>query len=201
MAEVKVLVEGKHSMLEGKKLSISSTVTLIKTDKNILIDTGAFVDREKIIESLKKENLTPQDIEVIILTHLHLDHLMNLALFNKSKVYCKFKSNYPGQMHNISEGYLERFDLLGDAKIGKGINIISTPGHSLDMVSVVVDTDNGKVVIAGDSLPNEDWVDLKKQPLEMLVYDVDEFNKSRKKILEIANYIIPGHGKMFEVKK
>jgi len=201
MVEVKVLVEGEHYKREDGKLRIGSTVSLIKTDKNILVDAGSFADKGKILESLKEEGLTPQDIDVVILTHLHLDHVMNVSLFDNARVYCKFKPDYPGQMHNIAEGVLERVDLVGGVEVGDGVGIISTPGHSSDMISVVVDTDDGKVVIAGDALPNEGWIDLEKQPLENSVYSVDEFNESRKKILDIADYVIPGHGKMFEVRK
>ena len=48
MVEVKILVEGKHEFKDDK-LEIGSTVSLIKTDKNIIVDTGSFLDKDKII--------------------------------------------------------------------------------------------------------------------------------------------------------
>ena len=33
------------------------------------------------------------------------------------------------------------------------------------------------------------------------VKNKEQLNESRKKVLEIADYIIPGHGKMFKVEK
>lgn len=203
MAEVKVLVEGKHGPREDGKLGIGSTVTLIKGEENILVDVGSFLDRERIIDELKKEGLTPDDINKVILTHLHLDHMVNVDLFNKSKVYCKLigGTRYPGQFHVLSEGYLKRTELFDGTKISKDVSILLTPGHSMDMISVVVNTKGGKVVIAGDAISNEGLANLEKQPNTLTIVNTEKFNKSRKKILDIADYIIPGHGGMFKVQK
>ena len=108
MVEIKVLIEGKHKLLEEGKLEISSTVTLIKGEENIIVDTGSFLDKEKIIKELKKEGLSVADINKVILTHLHLDHTVNTHLFNNADVYCKFRKGYPGQYHSPSGGYLVR---------------------------------------------------------------------------------------------
>ena len=200
MAEVKVLVKGKHSKNEEGKLVIGSTVTLIKSSENIIVDTGSFLDKDKIIEELKKENLTPEDINIVVLTHLHLDHLVNTYLFKNAKVFCKFKGTYPGQAHYPSKGYLEKAEIADGVKLTEEVEFLLTPGHTPDMVSVVVNTAEGKVVIAGDAFPNESFLNLEKQP-DPLFMDVEEFNKSRNKILEIADYIVPGHGDIFKVEK
>jgi len=200
--EVKVLIEGKHEKQE-EKVMIGSTVVLIKTDKNIIVDTGSFLDRDKIIEELKKQDLNPEDIDIVILTHLHLDHLVNVDLFNKAKIFCKFKGgkDYPGQYHVLSEGYLTRTDLSDGAQISKGVSILHTPGHSADMISVVIETDKGKIVVAGDTISDQSWKDFDKKADPIVVTSIEEFDESRRKILEIADYIIPGHGKMFKVEK
>ena len=66
-------------------------------------------------------------------------------------------------------------------------------------LAVLVKTPEGNVVVAGDAFPSEEWTDLNMQPSPLLNLDVEKFNKSRKKILKKADYIIPGHGKMFKV--
>lgn len=200
MVEVKVLIEGKHDLKEGK-LFLGSTVVLIKGEENILVDTGSFLDREPLINELEKKGLKPKDIDKVILTHTHLDHTTNIDLFSTSDVYCKFNSNYPGQCQKLSEGILSRVDILDDIEFSKGVKFLLTPGHSRDSISVLVKSDKGNIVIAGDAISNEEWADLEKQPKDFLVSNIDEFNKSRKKILDIADYIIPGHGGMFKVKK
>lgn len=60
----------------------------------------------------------------------------------------------------------------------------------------MVNTDIGKIAICGDVLWNEDG------PLDdPHASDKKELEESRKKILKLANYIIPGHGPMFKIKK
>ncbi|PIN76658.1 hypothetical protein COV17_01575 [Candidatus Woesearchaeota archaeon CG10_big_fil_rev_8_21_14_0_10_36_11] len=201
MASVNVLVKGQHSKNEDGKLVISSTVTLIKSNKNIIVDTGSFLDKETIIKELQKKDLTPESIDIVILTHLHLDHIVNTYLFKNAQVYCKFKKDpYSGQVHYPRKGCLERTEPFGELNLANDMCIISTPGHTEDMVSVVVDTVEGKVVIAGDAFPDKSFLDGKKQPDPLLV-NIQEFNESRKKIIEIADFIVPGHGDMFKVEK
>ena len=198
VTEVKVLVEGKHNV-KGDRVTLSSTVTLIKSDKNIIVDTSSLKHKKSLLEALKKESLTSKDIDAVILTHLHLDHTINVALFENAKVYCKFCPKYPGQCHSLSKGYLDRFELVDGTEMAKGVSILLTPGHTWDSLSVLVQTSKGKIVISGDALASEEWVDLNKPPLECVIYDAKKFNESRRKILKIADYIIPGHGKMFKV--
>ncbi len=200
MARVKVLIEGYHTKDKENRPKIGSTVTLIKGRTNILVDTGSFLDKEPLVSALGREGLNPEDIDAVILTHLDLDHIVNVYLFEKAKIFCKFRGGeYPGQIHFPFLGSLERTDLLAKDLIDEDIGIMLTPGHAEDMMSVIVNTPDGRVVVAGDAFPSEEWMDFKRQP-SSLVTDVAKFNLSRKKILEIADYIIPGHGKMFKVR-
>jgi len=202
MAEIKVLIEGVNEKIGEDKLKVGSTVALIKTDKIILVDTGSFLDGGKLINELKKEDLTPEKIDIVVLTHIHLDHIINTHLFQNAKIICKFRSGlYPGQIHYPRDGCLQRFEIKDGVKIAEDVKLILTPGHTDDMISVVVDTNEGKMVIAGDAISNESWADLNKTADPILVTSIEEFNESRKKILNLADYIIPGHGKMFKVNK
>ncbi len=182
---------------------MGSTVTLIKSDQNILVDTGYFNDADGIIGELKKENLTPIDIDIVVLTHVHTDHVVNNYLFTNAKIYCKFKgdSEYPGQFHDVKTGKAQRTDILDGAKLAHEVEFLETPGHTNDSISVVVKTEEGKVVIAGDAIAEEKMTDFKNEPKSFLIYGIDKYNDSRRKILEIADYIVPGHGAMFKVKK
>jgi glyoxylase-like metal-dependent hydrolase (beta-lactamase superfamily II) len=200
MAEVIVLIEGENTRDKENKMSMGSSDTLIKSDRIILVDTGSIPAKDRLIQELEKQGLTPEDIDIVVLTHLHLDHMINVHLFNNAKVLCKVRGDeYPGQVHTLAQGCLERTDLFDSSSIAQDVECMLTPGHTDDMVSVLVKTPEGNVVVAGDAFPNEEWTDLNIKPSPLLNLDVEKFNKSRKKILEKADYIIPGHGKMFKV--
>ncbi len=195
MAKVKVLVAGFHHFREGR-LKISASSSLIVSDQNILVDTGYFTDKDKIISGLAEANLQPQDIDIVVLTHLHLDHLANTYLFDQAKIYCKLRQNYPGQYHLPQQGEIIREELKDGLKLAKDVEIILTPGHTEDHISVVVQTELGQVVIAGDAMPTENLLNLDKKP--ELCSSLSDFDKSRQKIIARADYIVPGHGQMFK---
>ena len=86
------------------------------------------------------------------------------------------------------------------------IEIINTPGHVPEHLSLIVKTTDGKVGIAGDAI----WrLDEEKQVFSIDQTDHNQaedmdMNKligSRKLILEKSDWIIPGHGKMFKSPK
>jgi len=74
------------------------------------------------------------------------------------------------------------------------IKIIKTPGHSYDALTLLVNTKDGIVAVVGDLWWKENY-----PQNDPYASDKEKLEESRKKVLEIADYIIPGHGKMFKV--
>jgi len=193
MSEVMVLVEGIAREVKNGWVA-SSTVVLIKDNgKNIIVDPGC--NRNKLLSALKKEGLKTGDIDFVLLTHNHTDHTLLAGIFENAKVL------------NTYEIYDNDMQMDHNNKVpGTSLKIIHTPGHSGEHIAIVVPTDDGVYVVAGDCFW---WTDDEKQvmdidkvddvhPEEM---DMKKLIESRKKILEAADYVIPGHGKMFKVEK
>ncbi len=191
MNKAMVLVSGYARVNTDGSWNASSTATLVEANRiRIIVDPGA--NRELLLASLNREGLKTDDIDYVFVSHYHLDHTLNLGLFPKDKVI-------DGTM--IYEGDLE---IVHGGKIpGSEIQIMATPGHSPENASLVVPAEQGKVVIAADVFW---WRDDEEQEVD--INKVDEFaasmgdlKDSRRKVLEIADYIIPGHGKMFKVER
>ena len=193
MNKVKVLIEGKAEKI-GSGESVSPSVVLIQTEKyNVIVDPG--LNRKNLLESLKKENLKTDQIDFVILTHYHLDHSLLMGVFEKAVILDDIDQY--GQDGKIAE---QKKNTLGE-----GIKIIQTPGHDPWHCSVSIMTeDMGNVVVAGDLFwwfddkePEKDFESLinLKDPY---VKDERALKKSREKILKIADWIIPGHGKIFK---
>jgi len=196
MAKIKILVEGYARKKRGR-IFASATCTLIQEENlNIIVDPG--MDRKALLKALKREKLSPSDINYVILTHYHLDHSLLAGIFERAKI--------------LDDGEIYSFD--GEIKEhngkvpGTNIKIIETPGHDIFHCSVLVKTKEfSKIAIVGDVFW---WKDEEKQKTDRksLLSHKDPYVKnkkqlleSRKKILKMADYIIPGHGKMFKVEK
>jgi len=186
MAKVKVLIEG---YVKKDTLVVPTTTLIQDGDINIVVDPGMGKNKPEVLKNaLEKENLSFEDIRIVFTTHYHLDHTQHTGLFPKAKLidymYC-----YNGEKwtDHKGEGY----------KISPNVSILHTPGHSIEHASLVVKTDKKIVVIAGDVW----WFsDLTPKEDEM-AWNQKKLDESRKKVLKVADWIIPGHGKLFRVKK
>jgi glyoxylase-like metal-dependent hydrolase (beta-lactamase superfamily II) len=190
MPKVFVLIDGYFRNLSKTRCVAGPTITLVADKgKNILVDTGNSIDKDKILKALERHNLRPSDINFVINTHFHSDHTGCNYLFDKARF--------------LTYGVAFWKDIFDRSKklqkISENIKIISTPGHSEESVSVLVKTDQGIVAIVGDLF----WMknDIKIKLLEEDCSDKKEFYKNRQKILKIADWIVPGHGKKFKVEK
>lgn len=195
MAEVKVLIEGYAKELEKGWVASSTTCLVTTENKKIITDPGC--NRKKLLATLSKEGLTTSDIDYVFLSHCHPDHILLAGIFEKAK-FVTFDTNL---LYN--KDLMLEFD---KDVLGKDLEIIETPGHVLEHLSLLVHTSKGKIAIVGDVIW---WVDGEEQVFNINQKDhsqakgmnMKKLIESRKKILEIADYIIPGHGKMFKVEK
>ena len=192
MNKIKVLIQGYAKKIKNDWLA-SSTVALIKSnEKNVIVDPGC--NRKKLVEELSNNNLRLTDIDFVLLTHSHADHTLLAGIFENAKVLTT-EEIYDNDKQTEHNNKIPETDL----------EIIQTPGHSPEHCSLVVPTKEGTYVVAGDVfwwMDNEEQkIDVEKEdeahPEEI---DMEKLIESRKQLLKIADYIIPGHGEMFKVK-
>jgi glyoxylase-like metal-dependent hydrolase (beta-lactamase superfamily II) len=194
MAHVKILVNGYAKKRPGYELASPNTVLIFDGTQKILVDPGS--NKRLLLKGLKKEHLKPRDIDVVLITHYHLDHILNIRLFPEHDIYDGDTINRADKIIGYSSNVPRT-----------SIKVIPTPGHAHEHCSFLVQTAQGKVVIAGDIFW---WSEREKQKIDKksLLKKKDPYVKnkadllqSRKKLLAVADYIIPGHGKMFKVEK
>ncbi len=194
MAKIKVLIEGYAKEIEGGWLASSTTTLVQENGLNIIVDPG--INRKLLLEKLAEENLSPQDVDFVLMTHFHPDHNYLSAIFENAKALDD-DLIYENDKETEHQGVVP----------GTELKIIQTPGHEKAHASLVVPTQEGVYVIAGDVFW---WRDNEEQKTDRnslmrrqdpFVKDKDVLTASREKIMEIADYIIPGHGKVFKVEK
>lgn len=148
------------------------------TREKILVDAGVDADFlakhglpsargiQTIESGLDKVGLSPEDIDLIIQTHLHLDHVALAFRYPRARVLVqKSELEFARIPHPLwaflypketFEGL--RFEVVdGDTRISEEISLILTPGHSPGAQSVVVKTDQGTAVIPGACTIRENY--------------------------------------------
>ena len=194
-------------------------------DKNILIDTGEMhpvisEDREQAIggkiytfeEGLARHDLKPEDIDVVIHTHLHSDHCENDYKCSKATFYVHEQElRTIAEPHPLDYRYVEDFifevqeagqitSIKEDQELFPGISVMHTPAHTPGGMTVLIDTAKGKAAITGFCVIKENFeppIQVKAMEVEVIppgtntdpytAYDI------MLKVKELADYIIPLH--------
>lgn len=170
-----------------------------------------------IITVLEKMGIKPDDIDYIINTHLHWDHCFNNHLFPNKKIYVQEKelhyainpleihrNTYESPQIGLIANWLKtanQFEIVdGDIEIDDGIELVLLPGHSDGLQGVLVNTTDGKYLLANDCINiYESWEGKGKlrHILGGLHSDLKAYVATYEKIEKLEREqgikIIPGH--------
>jgi len=170
---------------------------LVRGERDYLVDPGLIMQGAPVIGALQELGVEPGDVKDVILTHLHFDHAEGLAGWPQRRVLVhKLETEAP--YAQIVAGILELANLEvleGDeGEIEPGIRWLRTPGHSDGLISLLVDTDDGLVVIASDCVgPLPEYFDRMDLP-EDFGPEREELLKQWRRIRELEPaVVIPGH--------
>lgn len=78
---ISVLKEGYCLVQPDGSARADGTISLLTGPKTILVDTGGAWDRDFLLAQLETRGLKPRDINIVVGTHGHSDHVGNLGLF------------------------------------------------------------------------------------------------------------------------
>ena len=125
----------------------------------VLVDTG-MIDSTPELDAewgvRFDPSVIPRDVICVINTHLHFDHCGGNRLFAGTPIHVQRAEREAARADGYTiptwvefEGatYVEH---NGEAEIVSGVRVLPTPGHTPGHQSVLVDTDDGLVVLAGD---------------------------------------------------
>lgn len=194
MNSIDVLVLGYLERFEDGSVNLKetwSTSSLIRTDDGhvIVVDTSSDFMRSPIKSAFKQiGKIFPDDVDMVVLTHCHTDHIGNVSLFKNAAVY----------VHEGEECTIPNVKIVKeDTEIAKGVRLVHTPGHSNGSMSVFVEADR-RYAIVGDAAPLKD--NFTKRIIPALHTDAEAARASLEKIAEWADVIVPGHDKPFKVR-
>jgi glyoxylase-like metal-dependent hydrolase (beta-lactamase superfamily II) len=65
----------------------ATSVLLSNNHLQIVVDTGLPHEAHQLLEALRRNGCAPSDIQMVINTHYHVDHVLNNCLFPSSLIY------------------------------------------------------------------------------------------------------------------
>lgn len=183
----KTLWQRKVQSDDLNRLKVSCNSLLVKTgERTVLIETGIgsklgeklktiYQVEEKLLENLQAVGTAPEDIDIVINSHLHFDHCgwntyykngVAVPTFPKAKYYAPEGEWKHGSLQlerdrvsYISDNYdplirTGQMQLLkGDSEIVPGISTAVYPGHTRNMMAVFIRSGGKTACYISDLIP------------------------------------------------
>jgi N-acyl homoserine lactone hydrolase len=140
-----------------------STTVLIRGEKTILVDPGNYHIGfyGPLGRALSQHGLTENDVDIVVATHAHHDHLASLFVFDgKELVIGEGETDFARMVYGAAEtdarfarmSSVREVPMDGAIDLMPGVRVIGTPGHTPGHVSVLVEDGDERIVIAGDAV-------------------------------------------------
>jgi glyoxylase-like metal-dependent hydrolase (beta-lactamase superfamily II) len=190
----KVMWERKVKADEKNLVPSGLNSVLVRTgDKTVLIETGLgnklprrlvnfYGQPAKLLDNLSAAGVSPEDIDIVINTHLHFDH----CGWNTVRQGDKVVATFPKAQYYVQEGewqharqqherdavtYLsDNYDplvtngqmhlLKGDQEIVPGVSVQVFPGHTDNMQAVMIKSGGKTACYISDLIPTTAHIDL-----------------------------------------
>jgi glyoxylase-like metal-dependent hydrolase (beta-lactamase superfamily II) len=174
----------------GTRILVDTGMASTEISNSLHVKGSLQPDGYAIHDQLKKIGIQPQQIDIIVLTHLHWDHYYNIDKFPNAKLYVQktewnFSHNPTPTYYRIYEhpkwnrtpqyaGIEQQFELLnGETEILPGISVYPSPGHSVGHQTVVVRTKKGEYHLCGDLV----FLYENLRPIPSLFYEISPPNR------------------------
>ncbi|WP_407461766.1 MBL fold metallo-hydrolase [Methanobrevibacter sp.] len=162
----------------------------------ILVDTGTGQSNSNLFSNIREIGIEPEDIDLIVNTHCHYDHVGGNDFFPNAKIAIHkvdaIALRDPDSELTVSSLFgaiVRKHDVDIELEEGDKIanfEVLNTPGHTKGGISLY----DGEILISGDTIFSNGGVgrmDIGGSPIDM------KESLMRLKELDVE-YLLPGHG-------
>ena len=197
-------------IFETRTFNLGSTNTVLIRDGglNIVVDPGILqLGRYGVFQKrLAELGLEPGDIDMVVNTHCHYDHIESNYLFKgkplvvheKEVEYCN--NLYWPEFTEAFMGIMKIDAVSGEKKLSENVRVIETLGHTPGSISVLAETGVGLVACIGDAaIVREDLLEFRVPSVVTKNIAPEVSVNSLKRIAALNPFmVIPGHDAPFD---
>lgn len=195
-------------------LPICSTV-LIQAEKTIVVDPGNFhIGFYGMIgRALERFGVQVENVDMVILTHSHSDHMASTFAFTNSQLVVgegelesarqtswpefvdAFTTHRVRDIRTIPSG-------MGASELCEGVSVVHTPGHSQGSLCVLVDGGDRRTAILGDTAMTKEEYEERSLSHWYPAEARDGINRALDRVVAWGpTDVIPGHDVAFRVQQ
>ena len=214
-----------YLMNQGVQLEIATYAWAVEGNgAKILVDTGCPAEVQTqsgfpatqistLREGLASIGWKPEDVDLVILTHLHFDHiayakeLANATFIIQEREYTAafnphpaYEGFYPVKMLKELLNGLKIERVNGDKEVVNGISVMLTPGHTPGGQTVLIESNKGTIALTGFCCIRENFEPPKGVKgisknfiIPGIHTNIVELYESMQKIKEASDIIVPIH--------
>ena len=204
-------------------MPIDYFVWLLRSNKRtIVVDTGFTKETAEArgrtflrcpTEGLELLGVNASEVEDVILTHMHYDHVGNFDLFPNARLHIQDKEmtfatgrnmrhrpfrnsmNIEDVVGMVRQVYADRVDFHdGDFEMAPGLTVHLVGGHTPGLQFIRVFTKRGWVVVASDACHL--YANMEKVNPFPVIYHLDDMlegYETLKRLADSPDHIVPGH--------
>jgi glyoxylase-like metal-dependent hydrolase (beta-lactamase superfamily II) len=206
----------------GRSIAIPRVMWVIQGPTTIVVDTSVgpggrseeFIGEDlqrsadqEPANAIRAAGVDPQDVELVVLTHLHWDHAGNCDLFPDATVIVQrselryaiapgrfFRRSFlsPESGWGVPPYLLPNLRTVdGEVELAPGLAVVPAPGHTPGSHAVLVETEHGRFCIAGDAISLYENIERDIPP--GFHVDVDAAMDTLERLRGKADHFLPGH--------
>ncbi|WP_313693568.1 MBL fold metallo-hydrolase [Halorarum halobium] len=203
MTRIDVLLQGIPGRSSQGYLGQASAALV---DESTVVDVGSLARRPLLTDALDEVGVDPNDVEDVLLTHVHFDHCDNVDLFENATVHV-----YEEELARVRNGEYDwatprnaaaMLDSLGVEPFALGdtvggLEAFPTPGHTEHHVGFLLSQGDRTYGFTGDAVKNTREVATENP---MVLHDKREAIETIRDVKSRVDLVIPGHDSPFYIE-